>query len=455
MSKKEAAAAFFKSLGATPPAAKATKTVVRTGSKGGGAGAGAGADADDGADGDRARAKDKIRKLNKHYRTELTKLEEAYNNAEEGSQEQLNADMKWYATQKGWINQYKELAPKAGLRLTEEDDAWINSVDKRAALAEEKWKHLAEPGAVAEYREIGEDDDPAVESVDKPDQGTPTAAKSFAELQQKLAAETEAAQYEMMEVDLKLDKIRAFRSGTEPVSTPRDAQLVANEGNLKKERAALSDRIVASTRKQAELGGGGEGVPARSPVPGRKPSGRAAWEGWEDSDTLSTIAKSMALATGPAGFAASQLLGREKSAAPSGYLVAPTPPGGASPETLAALTDKRDKMKATRDSNEVEITALEPAIAQLTDKLMHQGRSIRGGLVENEAGDYIMSPESGHSLLSFVSTPREDDPDARALDQLQARRGDLLRKNKESDAAYAQMNRGISRMQSVLTDKSE
>ena len=66
-----------------------------------------------------------------------------------------------------------------------------------------------------------------------------------------------------------------------------------------------------------------------------------------------------------------------------------------------------------------------------------------------------MSPESGHSLLSFVSTPREDDPDARALDQLQARRGDLLRKNKESDAAYAQMNRGISRMQSVLTDKSE
>tara|TARA_R110001583_G_scaffold65894_3_gene190050 strand:- start:2259 stop:3584 length:1326 start_codon:yes stop_codon:yes gene_type:complete len=432
------------------PGARATKLGAKAGSKGGGAGA----DADDGESTAKTRAKKKILKLNKHYRTELTKLEEAYNNAEEGSKDQLTADMNWYATQKGWIKQYKELAPEAGLKLTAEDDAWISSVDKRAALAEEKWKHLAEPGAVAEYREIGEDDDPAVESVDKPERGTPTAAKSFAELQQKLAAETEADQAKLEATDRKLAKIKWLR-GEGEVSFPGDAQLVADEGNLKKERAALSDRIVASTRKQAELGGGGEGVPARSPVPGRKPSGRAAWEGWEDSDTLSTIAKSMALATGPAGFAASQLLGREKSAAPSGYLVAPTPPGGASPETLAALTGKRDKMKATRDSNEVEITALEPAIAQLTDKLMHQGRSIRGGLVENEAGDYIMSPESGHSLLSFVSTPREDDPDARALDQLQARRGDLLRKNKESDAAYAQMNRGISRMQSVLTDKSE
>ena len=449
MSKKEAAAAFFKSLG-------------RTGSKGGGAGgaggAGAGADAD-GGDGEstaKTRAKDKIRKLNKHYRAELTKLEETYNNAEEGSQEQLNADMKWYATQKGWIKQYKESATEAGLELTAEDDAWINSVDKRAALAEEKWKHLAEPGAVAEYRELGEDDDPAVESVDRPDQGTPTAARSFAELQQKLAAATAADQAKLKATDRKLAKIEWLRSNNAPLYTTQNAQLVADEDDLKKERVALSDRIVASTRKQAEFGGGGEGVPARSAVPGRKPSGRAAWEGWEDSDTLSTIAKSMALATGPAGFAASQLLGREKSAAPSGYLVAPTPPGGASPETLAALTGKRDKMKATRDSNEVEITALEPAIAQLTDKLMHQGRSTAGGLVKNEAGDYIMSPESGHSLLSLASmTPREDDPDARALDQLQARRGDLLRKNKESDAAYAQMNRGISRMQSVLTDKSE
>ena len=428
--------------------------VTKLGAKAGSKGAGAGADADDGESTAKTRAKKKIRKLNKHYRTELTKLEEAYNNAEEGSKDQLTADMKWYATQKGWIKQYKESATEAGLELTAEDDAWINSVDKRAALAEEKWTHLAEPGAVAEYREIGEDDDPAVESVDKPERGTPTAAKSFAELQQKLAAETEADQAKLEATDRKLAKIKWLR-GEGEVSFPGDAQLVADEGNLKKERAALSDRIVASTRKYAELGGGGEGVPVRSAVPGRKPSGRAAWEGWEDSDTLSTIAKSVALGTGPAGFAASQLLGREKSAAPSGYLTAPLPKGGTTPETLAALTGKRDKMKATRDSNEVEITALEPAIAQLTDKLMHQGRSIRGGLVENEAGDYIMSPESGHSLLSFVSTPREDDPDARALDQLQARRGDLLRKNKESDAAYAQMNRGISRMQSVLTDKSE
>ena len=418
MSKKEAAAAFFKSLGATPPAARATKAVVRTGSKGDGAGAGADADGGDGGGDDRERAKNKIRKLNKHYRTELTKLEEAYNNAEEGSQEQLNADMKWYATQKGWIKQYKESATEAGLELTAEDDAWISSVDKRAALAEEKWTHLAEPGAVAEYREIGEDDDPAVESVDKPEQGTPAAAKSFAELQQKLAAETEAAQYEMMEVDLKLDKIGAFRSGAVPVSTPRDAQLVANEGNLKKEREALSDRIVASTRKYAELGGGNEGVPARSAAP--LGQGYAAARG-------TVLARPIAGRAGGVGhlLAAGRALATERKAAPSGYLVAPTPPGGASPEALAELTRRRDELEELQEARETEIGTIRPSLERMGEE-------------------------------SAAHVPRARHPSRRdAADALAARKMELTKLHEEDDFNLQQMSRGISRMKSVLTDESE
>ena len=414
MSKKEAAAAFFKSLGATPPAARATKAVVRTGSKGDGAGADADADGGDGGGDDRERAKNKIRKLNKHYRAKLTKLEEAYNNAEEGSQEQLNADMKWYATQKGWIKQYKELAPKAGLKLTEEDDAWISYVDENATLAEKKWNQLAEAGRAVP----SEDDAPPVEEVAEPEQGTPAAAKSFAELQQKLAAETEAAQYEMMEVDLKLDKIGAFRSGAVPVSTPRDAQLVANEGNLKKERAALSDRIVASTRKYAELGGGNEGVPARSAAP--LGQGYAAARG-------TVLARPIAGRAGGVGhlLAAGRALATERKAAPSGYLVAPTPPGGASPEALAELTRRRDELEELQEARETEIGTIRPSLERMGEE-------------------------------SAAHVPRARHPSRRdAADALAARKMELTKLHEEDDFNLQQMSRGISRMKSVLTDESE
>lgn len=408
MSKKEAAAAFFKSLGATPPAAKGAKVVVKTGSTSDDA------DGGNGGGDDRERAKNKIRKLNKHYRTELTKLEEAYNNAEEGSQEQLTADMKWYATQKGWIKQYKELAPEAGLKLTAEDDAWISYVDENATLAEKKWNQLTETGRAVP----SEDDDPAVESVDKPDQGTPTAAKSFAERQQKLAAETEAAQYEVMEVDRKLAKIEWLRSNNAPLYTTQNAELVADEDDLKKERAALSDRIVASTRKYAELGGGNEGVPARSAAP--LGQGYAAARG-------TVLARPIAGRAGGVGhlLAAGRALATERKAAPSGYLVAPTPPGGASPEALAELTRRRDELEELQEARETEIGTIRPNLERMGE----------------ESAAHV--PRARHPL-------RRD-----AADSLAARKMELTKLHEEDDFKLQQMSRGISRMKSVLTDESE
>ena len=149
------------------PAYKAVETAAETGRKGG--------DRDDSSR--RQRAERKIKALNKVARARLAELEEAYNNAEEGSEEQAKADIGWYHTRDQWAQEYKKLAPDAGLKLTDEDQAWIDDAPKALAAAREKW---VAPEAVDEEAL------PEATEVPKPEQGTPQAALPFSVQQQRL-----------------------------------------------------------------------------------------------------------------------------------------------------------------------------------------------------------------------------------------------------------------------------
>ena len=407
----KAAEAFFRAVGApTPAAGKAAETVVEVERKRGG---------DRGSSERKKQAAEAaIKKLNKKARAARAELEEAYNNAEEGSEEQRDADIGWYRLQVQWAEAYKELAPDAGLELTEEDEAWIDDAPSALSDAYEKWGISEAVSPV--------DTEPPAKKVDKPEQGTPQTDESqpLSVRRQALIDEAEPWKAQAEEIDAKLQQIEHLRSTGEAGGVV-GAQLIASEDDLKEERAGLSDLLETNRRSLQELGSETAGVAGRSAAPtgeGRREAlGTLSWgQRWGDSplDVVFPVPISKSIALERAGLGES----------PAGHLFAPKPVGGATPEALAELKRRRDAVETISKEREDELESLRPLITQLEE-----------GMVPAMGG--------GRS--------HKDPLKQKALSTMIDRRSELLRLQEEDAPTLEQMVRGVSHMESVLSEQGQ
>jgi len=428
-------------VGYKAPVARTVTTVVETLGKGG-----------DGSKG-KKQAQAAVAELNKRARAKLDELEKDYNKAEEGSREQAEADLAWWATRAAWAEAYKKLAPGAGLKLTDEDQAWIDDAPKALAAAREKWSTPAPR----------EEDQPLPPEEPDVAQGASQEAKSqpLSVQRQVLIDEAEPWKTRLEEIDFDLAKIDSFRQGAE-ILFPEDALLVASEDDLKEERAGLSDQLETTRSSLQKLGGETAGIAGRSAAPtgeGHREAIRRLW--WDTGRSTRAIKSGVDTAFGlgvdrpsiagaavggtahallePGVFPLRRAKEKHVAQAPAGHLFAPKPPGGASPEALEALRKKHAALSEAAEERSQEVKVLSPQIEALNTKLRRGGVQVQGG----DATDVL------------ISTRAENNPDAQAFRMLVDRRDKLRRENQRAGVASKQMERGISHMESVLSEQEQ
>ena len=393
------------------------------------------------------------------------------------------ANANWYWMQYAYTREWNKAAGKG------KDPTWQQNANKAyvvslrelnasgATIPESLKAHAIQVAEGDKPKpESTEDTQPIVEEVDKPEQGTPQAKLPFSERQEKLRLEMRDVSDQAAVIDSKLEQIDNLRSSGDQDLTPADARLIASEFDLKKERAALDDKMAAFRRSQQALGGGDEGVPGRSATPtgeGHREAIRRLQhdKGRGTRGVPSAIDKVFGLGVGRpsisgavlrraapltkgivglftepggSGIALSRAKKEHLPESPAGHLFAPKPKGGASPEALEALKKRRDDVEDIHKVREDELMSLEPFITRTEAEMvpdMRGGRSHKDPLKQKAL--YRMLDRRSE-LLRLQETGAPETPGVVKFDP-----------NTVGAAGLDQMQRGISHMESVLSEQEQ
>jgi len=438
---------------------RTVKEVVKAQNKGGGSGGGGNNNNGSGGSKSRLTREQELAAIEKEYALSLSEeagkegsLTKAYNDAVKGGDQEkiAAANARWYNKQLDYAKAWNRAAGSKA------DESW--EAEAQSAYDQS----LQELNNLTKAPTPDQNDLPIPEEEPDVEQGTSSQPKvPFSERRQQLVDDDKKRQERIDGIDWALQAIERIRDTGEPIGTT-EARLIANEANLKKERADLSDKREAIRRALQELGGKGPGITGRSAAPTGEGHREAIRRLWRDTGRSTRAIKSgvdtafglgvdrpsiSGAAVGgtahallePGVFSLRRAKEEHVAQAPAGHLFAPKPPGGASPEALEALRKKLVVMEKSDKARAAELKDIAPQIDTLNTKLRRGGVQVQGG----GAADVL------------ISTRAENNPDARAFRMLVDRRDKLLREARETDPAYQQVQRGISHMESVLSEQEQ